>query len=179
MRQRLRRRAIIAALGLAALGVVTATPARAGGGYDFGLHDPTYLMVGVGGWEFDRENLAKPELDLVLRPAHHFWIIKPEIGVEVAGDGDVVAFAGPVIEYYFTPHIVGTISSSLATWFGDGFDLGSRLEFHSSGEVAYKFNDESRMGLAFFHTSNADLTKRNPGSDSLVVTYAIPIRIKP
>ena len=167
----------VAGIGLGlALAAIGAAPARAGN-YDFGLHDPTYLMVGVGGWEFDRDNLAKPELDLVLRPAHHLWIIKPELGVEVAGDGDVVAFAGPVIEYYITPHIVGTISSSLATWFGNGFDLGSRLEFHSSGEFAYRFEDESRMGLAFFHTSNADITKRNPGSDSLVVTYAIPIRI--
>jgi hypothetical protein len=159
------------------LGLATASPARAEGGYDFGLHDPTYLLVGVGGWEFDRTSLAKPQVDFVLRPAHSWWVIKPQLGVEVAGDGDVVAFAGPVIEYYVTPRIVGTISSSLATWFGSGFNLGSRLEFHSSGEIAYRFDDESRMGLAFFHTSNADISKRNPGSDSLVVTYAIPIRI--
>ena len=166
-------------LGVAAM--AAAQPARAGdtGGSGFALHDPTYLTLGVGGWEFDRENLAKPQFDMVLRPAHNLWIIKPQAGVEVAGDGDVVAFAGPLIEYYFTPHLVGSISSSLATWFGPGFNLGSRLEFHSSGEVAWRMEDESRLGIAFWHTSNADLTKRNPGSDSLIVSYAIPIRLKP
>ena len=177
MRVGTRLRALAAGLGLGALALAGGSPAKAADGFDLALHDPTYLMVGVGGWEFDRPNLAKPELDLVLRPAHSLWIIKPQMGVEVAGDGDVVVFVGPLIEYYVTPHLVGSISSGVGTWFGSGFDLGSRVEFHSSGEVAWRFNDESRAGIAFFHTSNADLTKRNPGSDSLVATYSIPIRV--
>jgi hypothetical protein len=174
-----RNRARIASLSIAILALAVGARAQAAdGGYDFGLHDPTYLMVGVGGWEFDRSNLSKPELDLILRPAHSWWVIKPQLGVTVAGDGDVVAFAGPLVEYYVTPHLVGTVSTSIATWFGSGFNLGSRVEFHSSGEVAWRFDDASRLGVGLFHTSNADLTKRNPGSDSLVLTYAIPIRIQ-
>jgi len=170
--------ALTASLSIAALALIGAARAEAAdGGYDFGLHDPTYLMVGIGGWEFDRDNLRKPELDLTLRPAHSLWVIKPQLGVTVAGDGDVVVFAGPIVEYYVTPHIVGTVGTSVGTWFGSGFNLGSRIEFHSSGEVAWRFANESRLGIGLFHTSNADITKRNPGSDSLMLDYAIPIRL--
>ena len=176
MRHWLRRCAGTIALGLG-LGLVAATAARAEGGYDFGLHDPTYLMVGVGGWEVARDNLRKPEIDLVLRPAHHLWVVKPELGLAVAGDGDVLAFAGPLVDFYITRSLVTTISTSVGVWTGGGFNLGSRIEFHSGGEIAWRFADASRVGLGVYHTSNADITKRNPGSESLLVEYSIPIRI--
>ena len=173
-----RRRVQRVLLGLAAcLGIAGPTVAQAGGGLDFGLHDPTYVMIGVGGWEVARDTLRKPEVDIVLRPAHHLWILKPEIGLTVAGDGDVLAYAGPMVDYYFTPSIVGTISTSVGVWTGSGFNLGSRIEFHSGGEIAYRFDDASRLGFGIFHTSNADITKRNPGSESLLVEYSIPIRL--
>ena len=176
MRNAQRLFAAIMGSSLAAGAMTLATPARADG-YDFGLHDPTYLMVGVGGWEVARDNLRKPELDLVLRPAHSWWVIKPQLTFIAAGDGDFLFFAGPMIDYYITPHVVGTISTSVGTWIGNGFDLGSRIEFHSGAEFAYRFADASRLGFGFFHTSNADITKRNPGSESMLLEYSIPIRI--
>lgn len=174
MRHWVRFCAVTVGLGL---GFAAAAPAMAEDGFDFGLHDPTYLMVGVGGWEIARDDLRKPELDLVLRPAHHWWVIKPELGVTVAGDGDVLAFAGPLVDFYLTKSVVATVSTSVGVWTGSGFNLGSRIEFHSGGEVAWRFDDASRLGLGIFHTSNADITKRNPGSESLLVEYSIPIRL--
>jgi hypothetical protein len=34
----------------------------------------------------------------------------------------------------------------------------------------------SRLGLAVHHMSNAGLTRRNPGEQSIVVMYSIPMR---
>jgi hypothetical protein len=52
------------------------------------------------------------------------------------------------------------------------FDLGGPLEFRTSLELAYQLPGGSRLGLCLYHLSNAGLFSRNPGSESLVVTYS-------
>jgi len=170
---------IVGAAVAASMAAAIAARADEAYGANYGLHDPTYLVIGAGSWEVARGNLSTGEADLTLRPAHHWWLLKPELGLVVAGDGDVLAFAGPLFEYYLTPALVGTVSTSVGTWAGGGFNLGSRVEFHSGAELAWRFADESRLGFGFYHTSNADLTKRNPGSESALLEYSLPIRIGP
>jgi hypothetical protein len=36
-------------------------------------------------------------------------------------------------------------------------------------------NDNSRVGFSFHHVSNAGLDDRNPGEESLLFIYSIPI----
>ena len=38
---------------------------------------------------------------------------------------------------------------------GDGLDLGYGLEFRSQLEIAYRFDNRSRLGVAVSHMSNA------------------------
>ena len=52
------------------------------------------------------------------------------------------------------------------------FDLGGPLEFRTSLELAYRLSSGSRVGLCLYHLSNGGLFTRNPGSESLVVTYS-------
>jgi lipid A 3-O-deacylase len=56
---------------------------------------------------------------------------------------------------------------------GDGADLGGPVEFRSSLEVAYRLGAASRLGLAFYHLSNAGLYDHNPGSESLVLSWTV------
>ena len=59
---------------------------------------------------------------------------------------------------------------------GHGKDLGYPLEMRSSIELAYQFKSYSRLGFQFYHLSNASLSlRRNPGTECLVLFYAIPI----
>ena len=58
----------------------------------------------------------------------------------------------------------------------DKFDLGGPLEFRTSLELAYRLRDGSRLGVCLYHLSNAGLFTRNPGSESLVVTYSAGLR---
>ena len=51
------------------------------------------------------------------------------------------------------------------------FDLGGPLEFRTSLELAYRLHGGSRLGLCLYHLSNAGLFTKNPGSESLVITY--------
>ncbi len=52
---------------------------------------------------------------------------------------------------------------------GDGKDLGGLVEFRSSIELAFEASERLRLGLLFYHLSNAGLYDRNPGSNSVVL----------
>jgi hypothetical protein len=61
---------------------------------------------------------------------------------------------------------------------GDDKDLGHGVEFRSGIEVAYAVAAGGRIGLALYHLSNAGLGKRNPGSESLILTYSFSPRLR-
>jgi hypothetical protein len=52
------------------------------------------------------------------------------------------------------------------------FDLGGPVEFRTSLELDYRLSGGSRVGFCLYHLSNAGFFTRNPGSESLVVTYS-------
>ena len=56
---------------------------------------------------------------------------------------------------------------------GDGKDLGGVVEFRSSLDVAYRLRNGSRVGLSFYHLSNARIYDLNPGSESLVLSWSL------
>lgn len=59
---------------------------------------------------------------------------------------------------------------------GHGMDLGNVLEFRSHIEVAYLLSRDTRVGLCLYHLSNAGIADRNPGSESVVLTYSARLR---
>ncbi len=59
---------------------------------------------------------------------------------------------------------------------GNGKDLGGPLEFRSSLEIGYRWPTERRLALAIHHLSNAGIYFRNPGMNSIVLTYSFPLR---
>ena len=49
------------------------------------------------------------------------------------------------------------------------------MEFRSQLEIAYRFDDRSRLGLAISHYSNASLGDTNPGTESAMIYYSVPL----
>jgi len=58
----------------------------------------------------------------------------------------------------------------------EGKNLGGALEFRSHLELAYRLPQEARVGLCIYHLSNAGIFDFNPGSESLVLTYAARLK---
>ncbi|MEO1368100.1 MAG: acyloxyacyl hydrolase [Acidobacteriota bacterium] len=46
------------------------------------------------------------------------------------------------------------------------------LERNSSIDIAYQWDNGSRLGLSLYHLSNASIYESNPGSESLILTYS-------
>jgi hypothetical protein len=85
-------------------------------------------------------------------------------------------YGGINFDLFPTEHLVIAPGFS-AGWYnqGDGKKLGFPIEFRSGVEISWQLKDQGRVGLCFYHISNAGLGTRNPGSESIVFLYDIPI----
>ena len=73
-------------------------------------------------------------------------------------------------------HLVITPEAAVGYWDrGGGKDLGGHVEFKTGGEIAYRFDDDSRLGFLFDHISNAGIYTKNPGVESAMLMYSIPL----
>ena len=58
---------------------------------------------------------------------------------------------------------------------GTGKDLGGPVEFRSSLDLGYRFVGGSSLELGIHHLSNSGIYDDNPGSNSIILIWAIPI----
>lgn len=103
------------------------------------------------------------------------WVpeLAPTVGAMATSDGSLYAYAGfrwelPLGEdWQLTPQW----ATGLYYTHPDGRSLGGLLEFRSGIELSRRVGRRGRVGLLIYHLSNAGFYERNPGSESLVVTY--------
>jgi hypothetical protein len=105
------------------------------------------------------------------------WPISPFVGVSGTSDGASYVYGGFGFDINFGPSWVLTPNGAVGYFGkGSGTNLGSVVEFRTGAEFAYRFPDLTRLGLAVNHTSNAGIGKHNPGEQSVVLMYSMPIR---
>ena len=148
-------------------GIVGATSARA--------DDPDFLSLSLGAFDtFDNKTAAEGRIEY--RADRNFWIFKPFSGFMATSDKAIYGYLGVLIDFYFGRRFVITPSFAPGAWSrGDGKDLGHWIEFRSQLEFAYRFDDRSRLGVSVSHYSNASLGDDNPGTESFMVNYSVPI----
>ncbi len=164
IRRRYRGAACVLALWFAA----AAPPALAG-------EDPPFLALGVGFFDIN-DNEEAAEFRLEYRGARRLWIFKPFGGLMATSDAAVYGYGGILLDVFFgrrwvlTPSFAGGLYED-----GSGKDLGHTVEVRSALELAYRFDSRARVGLSFYHISNASLADNNPGAEVLTLVYSIPL----
>jgi lipid A 3-O-deacylase len=105
------------------------------------------------------------------------YSIRPVFGVNVTTDESVYGYAGLNWDAELIENQLYLIPSFVAGLYreGDGKDLGGAIEFRSGIELAYQFPNAHRLGAQFNHISNASIYDRNPGSETAMITYSIPL----
>ncbi len=157
-------------LVLAAVAGAPGAPARAA------ADDPAFVSLGLGYYDINRRIDVAVDFLLEYRHGENLWIFKPWVGIEGTSDGAVYAAAGILVDVFFGRRVVVTGSFGAGYYEeGGGNDLGHELEFRSQIEIAYRFDDRSRLGLAFSHISNASIADTNPGVEVLSLYYSIPL----
>jgi len=137
--------------------------------------DPSFLSPGIGYYDIFADDEAA-EFRLEYRNKYRFLLFKPFTGIAVTTEQAVFAYAGVYSDFYFGRRIV--ISPSVAPGYyhnGGGKDLGHEFEIKSGLEIAYRLDDRSRIGLHFYHISNAGLEDTKPGVEVLGTSYSIPL----
>jgi lipid A 3-O-deacylase len=144
---------------------------------------PNLLALGIGGFDIVRFNEPAADVRLEYRHGQGIWIFKPWLGLEATSAGTVYGVGGILSDFALGRRIVVTPSIGIGAWYrGGGLDLGSVVEFRSQLELAYRFDDEQRLGVAFSHISNAGIGNHNTGVEIATLYYSMPIafdRLRP
>ncbi len=99
----------------------------------------------------------------------------PLVGVMANVQGGGYLYAGMNFDFLFGKHVVFAPGFAAGYyWQGNGKNLGYPLEFRSGVELAWQFADFRRLGVHFYHLSNASLGRKNPGEESLVLFLRHP-----
>jgi hypothetical protein len=144
--------------------------------------DPPRIAVGAGAFDIapsagSHRGGTAAELRSEYRFGDVLWFVSPFIGVQGTSSAAFYGYGGFGVDVNFGPNVVLTPNVA-AGYFsrGSGTNLGSWWEFRSGVELAWRFEDTSRLGVAVHHTSNAGLTRRNPGEQSVLLMYSVPLR---
>lgn len=150
----------------------TSTPAVA--------DDPATLSIGAGTYDWNRQKDEGIEVRVEYRHDKKFFgMLKPFLAAAVSKNDSTQAFlgAGVLMDIYLGKRFVVTPSFAphLHTGGNNKLDLDYGLQFRSQVEIAYRFDDRSRLGFAVSHYSNASLGKSNPGTESAILYYSHPV----
>ena len=155
------RLALLAALG-------AAQPAAAEG--------PKLLALGTGAFDFVRLDEPAADFRIEYRHGRGLWIFQPWLGLEATSKGAVFGVAGLFSDFALGQRVIVSPSIGVGAFRrGGGLDLGSVFEIRSQLEVAWRFADERRLGVAFSHISNAGIGDHNVGTEIATLYYAIPL----
>jgi hypothetical protein len=155
----------------ALLGAVMALPSGTARAED----DPDFLTLAVGKFDIFRNREEDVELRVDYRFGNKFWLFKPFLtGAYVTNNSSFIG-AGVLVDIYLGRRFVLTPQFSPTYWRGktSNLDLGHELEFRSRLELAYRFDDRSRIGISIDHSSNAGLGDGNPGVESVMLNYSM------
>lgn len=175
-------RTALAAAGIT-VAAVLAGPALADG--------PGHFSVGAGAFDFTDQDDESAVGGLQYYSGHRvlesqlgsrFRGIGPMLGLTVNTDGGVFGYGGLYADVRITEQIVLLPSAGLGGYSeGDSKDLGGTFQFHVGTGLFYEFREDqtlpagSRVGITFQHISNADIHDRNPGANSIMLSYSIPL----
>ena len=149
----------------------------------YGKPPPDFISFSTGVYDFLRERSRTWEFAAeykfhvkAFKSPNRYLEFRPLVGLMANIRGSGYLYLGLNFDLLFFDHLL--IAPGFAAgyfWQGGGKSLGYPLEFRSGVELAWQFEDWHRLGVHFYHLSNASLGKRNPGEESFVLFYDIPL----
>lgn len=140
--------------------------------------DPAYVTVSGGYFDYIRGNDAGAEFSLEYRPDYELGWFKPFAHAAYVSNGMTFLGAGLLLDLQVGDNWIIQPSFAPTWWRGKSgqfdLDLGSAVEFRSRLEVAYRFENKSRLGVSITHTSNGGFEDTNPGTEAVMLNVSVP-----
>ena len=136
-----------------------------------------YFSVNLGEYNALRSDQQAFQYGAEYRFAEWGYGVRPIIGGFGTSKGGAYGYGGinwdvAVVpnQFYIVPNFaIGAYHN------GAGKDLGGALEFRSGIELDYQFENQHQLGVALNHISNASIYSHNPGEETIIVTYSVPV----
>ncbi len=176
----------LAALLVAAAMVMGGTVARAD-------DEPAFVSIGGAAFDFYKGEDMQPEFRLEYRGKKMLGPIKPVIaaaGTVCPGNisgafnfcpgkhftGSGFFGGGGMMDFYMGRRFVlsPSLGAFLYTGGNDDLDLDSPLVFRYQLELAFRFDNRSRLGVAVSRYENLGIGDTNPGANSMTLYYSMP-----
>ena len=152
--------------------------------------DSSLIVLSFGAFDMNDDKTTGEQRIEYRHGERYLSLFKPFVGFMRTNDDAYYGYLGIGIDLYFGKYKCVVFQPNFAVGIFDdddytegegltsgkaGKDLGGGLEFRSGVELAYRFENNMRFGIAFSHISNAGLGDINPGAESLVLTWAVPL----
>jgi lipid A 3-O-deacylase len=143
---------------------------------------PARIQVAVGQTDFISQDV--PAIDfrgeyrsgLSLLPFwKQYFTLQPFIGIETTTKGSFWGGAGLELDWHFEHFFISPTVAIGGYHQGNGKDLGDILEFRTTMEFGWRFDNDMRLGIVFSHASNANIVHINPGTEALLVSMQVPV----
>lgn len=159
-------------MGLTALSTVLMTTAMA-----VTAHASDYLSFNLGYYDIFRKDQKAAQFGLEYRFTPWEYGIRPIVGGFVTSEGSSYAYAGANWDVALMPNQLYLVPNFAVGAYSDGGgkDLGGVLEFRSGIEVDYQLPNTQQVGVALNHISNAGIYSHNPGEETVMINYSIPV----
>ena len=139
--------------------------------------DPAFLSVGAGYYDFNRKKETGAEFRVEYRSNKKISIFKPFVSLAATSTSQGFIGAGILLDLFMGRRFVMTPSFAPNYYWGGNkkLDLGHSIEFRSQMEFSYRFDNRSRLGLAITHYSNASIGSTNPGTETGIIYFSLPL----
>lgn len=103
-------------------------------------------------------------------------VVQPLFGAIVTTKGSLMGYGGLGLPINIGPRVMFMPSVAVGAYEeGDGFDLGQALAFRVGGELAYVFDDKSRLGLNAHVITNGRSLGRSDRTEIIGLAYTTPL----
>ena len=137
--------------------------------------EPFSLAFSGGVSNFNKAE-RKVELGVEGRLPTDLWGLAVAAGLYGNDERSAWIFGGVRRDFHIARSWILTPAFAVALYSaGDGKDLGGPVEFRSALDIAYEWPDRRRLALCIYHLSNAGIYDRNPGMNSVILTYSLPL----
>ena len=137
--------------------------------------DQSFLAISVAAFDVIQQHESSIEGRLEFRVDKLSWKLNPLMGIMGDSNGAKHFYFGVFSEYIFGESFILSPSFAPGLYFkGKSKDLSFILEFRSQIEIAYRFNNDMKIGVSVNHISNASIKSPNIGVESLAFTFVFP-----
>jgi hypothetical protein len=102
-----------------------------------------------------------------LAPVPRWWDVRPIVGAYVIAGGNNYAYAGLRRDFSLWGDVEFSATTAVGLYDRGTVDLGGPIEFRSGADFTWPVGEGLRLGIGYYHMSNAILYDRNPGSDTV------------